>query len=197
MRALHRRGAGAGRAEGARRRHRRHRHPRQAGGRRRLPGAQRRPLPAHRRRHAEQRADGAGLVGRPGKLRRRWPRHHPLPAYRTDHAAGPGNGARRAGESAMRLLAALLLARRRAGARGLQPAAGAMGRPPAARSAPGGAGEGADGAIALPGLPGPVDRRQRCRAGRRHAAHGAQPDRRRPVARARCGAGWSSATAIG
>ena len=43
---------------------------------------------------------------------------------------------------------------------------------PAPRPAPGGAGQGADGDAALPRLPGPVDRRQRRRDGRRHARAG-------------------------
>src|SRR5688572_19813906 len=71
----------------------------------------------------------------------------------------------------------------RAGPRGFQPAACYLGGPPVARRAPGSQSRCIDGGIALPDLPGPVDRPQRCRAGRRHAPSGAHPDRLRSVAR--------------
>jgi thiol-disulfide isomerase/thioredoxin len=130
-------------------------------------GSARRPKP---------RPDRARLVRRARKLRRRWPRRHPLPAYRPDRAGdvptilaswSKARWRRREALALARSLAdRMMLAPRLAADSNLPPA---LGQPPAARSAPGGAGAGADGGIALPRLPGPVDRRFGCRAGRRHA----------------------------
>src|SRR5687767_2361317 len=96
---------------------------------------------------------------------------------RTSRPCSPSWGRR--DEGAVRHVAAY----RRAGTRGFEPPAGRLGRPPASRRETGSPGQIADGAIALPRLPGPVDRRQRRRAGRGHAAPGPQPDRRRPAPR--------------
>ena len=63
------------------------------------------PYRAHRQRPAEPRADRARLVGRAGKLRRRWQGRHPLPAYRPDRAGGRADDPREAGAGEMKRLA--------------------------------------------------------------------------------------------
>ena len=68
---------------------------------------------------------------------------------------------------------------RRRSADSLAAARRAMPTPSSPDPRAGGEGEGADGDDPLPGLPGPVDRRQRRRAGRRHARAGPRADRRR------------------
>src|SRR6185503_11454703 len=81
----------------------------------------------------------------------------------------------RRGEAARDPLAAVC---RPASAGRLKSPAGLLGRPPAARPAPGGQGRGTDGGAALPRLPGAIDRRFRRRACRRHARPGAAAHRR-------------------
>ena len=160
--------------------HRRDRGPRPARGRRRLPRPQWRSLRADRQRPWRAGPDRARLLGRTRKLRRRWARHHPLPAHRPDRGRDMPDDALPSWRRRMRLsgLACWHLwsrSRRWPTATCRRP----IGPTGSFRCAAGSARPGADGGACAASLPGPIDRRHRCRTGRRHARPRPPPDRRR------------------